>query len=228
MNKRIDFHTHHLRTTEIDDSFYCHGNTNFLIPKRQYFCLGIHPWFLLHKNQLKELENLLHSQINNPFFVGIGEIGLDKKRGSPMDEQLFFFEEQVKMACKYSISFLVIHIVKAYQEVYSVLIKYEFQGTILLHDFHGNQQTLEQFQKKFNVHISYNIHSFKRSNTLKIIQNSNSTIVLPESDENDPQSIDKVNEKLCNLLRLDLEDLKKNQAQVFKSLTKRANSFPIE
>lgn len=228
MNKRFDFHTHTSRTLNEDNSLYCHGDFDFYIPENQYFCLGIHPWFILDTKQLKKIENLVKKQSDNPFLIGIGEIGLDKRQGPLFAKQLLFFEEQVKMANKHSLAFIVIHIVKAYQEVFNILIKYNFKGTILLHDFHGNQKTLEQFQKNFKIYISYNIHSFKRKNTLEIITKAKTSIILPESDENDPKSIDYVNRKLCHLFRIDLENLKKIHASAFNNLITKENSFPIE
>lgn len=103
-----------------------------------WFCLGIHPWFLgEHKPcDLELLAELLESRPEG--CVGVGECGLDGLKGS-MDEQLPWFRHQVQLAARYDYP-LVIHSVKAHDQVHATLRAERWQGRALVHGFSGSYQ----------------------------------------------------------------------------------------
>ncbi len=103
-----------------------------------YYCLGIHPWYVEEHSQadLEALETRLaeHSEL----CVAIGECGLDRIRGD-FAVQRPWFEAQVGLAARYDYG-LVIHSVRAHDEVFSVLRRLNWSGRALIHGFSGSYQ----------------------------------------------------------------------------------------
>lgn len=106
------------------------------IDSRLSFCLGIHPWYVGEHTEA-DLEEL-HRLLSNPGdgCVGLGECGLDRLRGD-MAGQLPWFEHQVVMADELSLP-LVVHSVKAHDEVCAVLRARRPQVPVLIHGFAGS------------------------------------------------------------------------------------------
>lgn len=103
-----------------------------------YYCLGVHPWFVAeHSAQdLERLEQILSSRPEH--CVAVGECGLDRLRGD-MSAQYPWFEAQVELASKLGFP-LVIHSVKAHDEVHATLRRGNWSGRALLHGFSGSYQ----------------------------------------------------------------------------------------
>lgn len=103
-----------------------------------FYCLGIHPWYI-DEHSLADLE-LLRGQLGkaNEQCVGVGECGLDRLRGS-LHQQMPWFETQVRIAAEYQQT-LVIHSVKAHDEVVAVLKAAKWTGKALIHGFSGSYQ----------------------------------------------------------------------------------------
>jgi len=103
-----------------------------------YYCLGIHPWFVDEHSiaDLESLEQILGSRPER--CVGIGECGLDRLRGD-MSAQYPWFESQIELASKLGFP-LIIHSVKAHDEVHATLKRGSWGGRALLHGFSGSYQ----------------------------------------------------------------------------------------
>ena len=103
-----------------------------------FYCLGIHPWYI-DEHGPEDLQRLRdHLATANEQCVGVGECGLDRLRGS-LSEQMPWFEAQVKMAAEYQRT-LVIHSIKAHDEVVEVLKAANWTGKALVHGFSGSYQ----------------------------------------------------------------------------------------
>jgi len=103
-----------------------------------FYCLGIHPWYI-DEHDPEDLQRLLdHLATASERCVGVGECGLDRLRGS-LSEQMPWFEAQVSIAAEYQRA-LVIHSVKAHDEVVEVLKAASWAGKALVHGFSGSYQ----------------------------------------------------------------------------------------
>lgn len=103
-----------------------------------FYCLGIHPWFIAEHDE-RSLEALEQALAGLPArCVGVGECGLDRLRGT-LDEQFPWFEAQVDIASRQRMP-LVIHSVRANDEVASVLRRRQFSQGALIHGFSGSEQ----------------------------------------------------------------------------------------
>lgn len=103
-----------------------------------YYCLGIHPWYIdEHSGEdLKTLEKAVRAR--PPRCVAIGECGLDRLHGS-MSDQYPWFEAQIELASELGFP-LVIHSVRAHDEVHATLRRMNWNGRALLHGFSGSYQ----------------------------------------------------------------------------------------
>ncbi|WP_417566052.1 TatD family hydrolase [Marinobacter sp.] len=107
-----------------------------------FYCLGIHPWYVDEHSEedLAALEQLLKSKPER--CVAIGECGLDRLKGS-LEAQRPWFEAQVTLATELNMP-LVIHSVKAHDEVHHLLNGKQWSGQALIHGFSGSYQQAEK------------------------------------------------------------------------------------
>lgn len=106
--------------------------------KGLWCCLGIHPWFVDEHSEgdLETLEQLLSERSSG--CIGVGECGLDALRGS-LSAQLPWFHAQIGIAARQNLP-LVIHSVKAHDQVHGALRAEHWQGRALVHGFAGSYQ----------------------------------------------------------------------------------------
>lgn len=99
-----------------------------------YCSYGIHPYYIDdYEKQLNELkEKLIRKQV-----VAIGECGLDKSVKTSMDAQIFVFKSQALMAEKHKLP-LIIHCVKAWNELLAVRKELKAEAKWVIHGFRGN------------------------------------------------------------------------------------------
>jgi TatD DNase family protein len=109
------------------------------------FSLGLHPWFLTKENfdfDFNEITQL----IDNQQVVMIGECGLDKLKGADLAFQSDAFAAQTRLAESYGKP-VVIHCVKAYNEL--ILLKKKLKPKVpwVVHGFNQNEQILKELLK---------------------------------------------------------------------------------
>ncbi|MGO1595245.1 MAG: TatD family hydrolase [Sphingobacterium sp.] len=131
----INIHTHH--PTESDDGSF--SIQNFIISKDDHLrtpcSVGIHPWYIETngKQQLDVLEDYLRQYD----ILAVGECGLDKVTNTPWDQQAFIFEEQIQLANKFNKP-IIVHCVRAFSEVCSLLKRNQTRVPILFHGYAKN------------------------------------------------------------------------------------------
>ena len=108
-----------------------------------WYCLGIHPWYISEHGaeDLSALETALEKRAFG--CLGVGECGLDALQGS-IDEQKPWFAAQVQIAIQLDLP-LVVHSVKAHDQVAALLRSERWQGRALIHGFSGSYQQACRF-----------------------------------------------------------------------------------
>jgi len=110
------------------------------------YTAGIHPWFLdadVHDRQLTYVSELAAGgQI-----VAVGEAGFDKLKGPDADLQKRAFYEQAAISEKYNLP-VVIHCVKAWDELLSAHHELNPSMPWMVHGFRGNPQLATQLLKR--------------------------------------------------------------------------------
>lgn len=111
------------------------------------YALGIHPLFV--EQSVNADLDTLDVYIQAHHAIAIGEIGLDyfihkpQLNPKPIEKQVFFFCEQLKIAQRYNLPVLL-HVRNAVDDVLKYLRRYPVVGGIA-HAFNGSQQQAEQF-----------------------------------------------------------------------------------
>lgn len=110
------------------------------------YSIGIHPWRLTERNAGQQLQ-YLQDRLATGEFVAVGEAGLDKLAAAPMELQISVFGEQIKLSEKYKLP-LIIHCVKAMDELLALKKEYQPQQAWIWHGFRGKPEQAEQLLKK--------------------------------------------------------------------------------
>lgn len=107
---------------------------------------GIHPWYIYNvREQMEELRRRLSA----PETVAIGEAGLDKLAESPMDIQKEVFLAQAFLA-EETRKPLIIHCVKAWQELIACRKEVRPDMPWVIHGFRGNGELAAQL-----IHLGF-------------------------------------------------------------------------
>lgn len=105
-----------------------------------FYSVGIHPWDTpAQPGVLDELERIASADSR---VVAVGECGLDKLRGAPLDEQERVFEAQIAIASRLGLP-LIIHCVRALDRLLNLRRRYP-SGQWILHGFRGGEATARQ------------------------------------------------------------------------------------
>ena len=130
MKKFVNFHTHNLAPREDLIQVYIPSlEENHVDEKANYFCFGVHPWDIF-KIKDEQIKTLIKYHCQNPRFLALGEIGLDKFKPSDFKRQQTIFKNQIEIARELNIKKIVLHCVRAYQECYEILKETNFKISI--------------------------------------------------------------------------------------------------
>jgi TatD DNase family protein len=127
----------------------------------QYFTIGIHPCYPAKFDAFYEMISKL---LENPFFIGIGEIGFDNSALLSHSEQYELFEKQAELAFNINKP-CIVHLVGLNEFFYKFLKTKSQKPQFLIHGFNKHIQVLEQFLIQ-NLFVSINHQLMKRDNFL--------------------------------------------------------------
>jgi TatD DNase family protein len=216
--KYFDFHTH----TYPDDSEDITAIISCVAPDPLNKCregtllsYGIHPWYINGQNedqliaQVKEAGH--YSKV-----VAIGEVGLDKVKGPAMGIQTKLFCRQIEISEMVKKP-LIIHSVKANNEILALRKNWSPQQTWIIHGFAGSKQEMEQFVEagfylSFGPKILYPGH--KVAEALNEIPEDR---LLLETDHTN-KSILRVYDKAAEIRGVTIEKIAETVEKNFKSL----------
>ena len=110
------------------------------------YTLGIHPLYTdrAKEEDLKTLDQAVTEALDDPHFVGIGEIGLDYfVPDLDPHRQAFFFDAQLDLAQKKNLP-VILHVRRSQDMILKALRQRSLSGGIA-HAFNGSHQQAEQF-----------------------------------------------------------------------------------
>ncbi len=110
------------------------------------YTFGIHPWFLSEENQ-KDHIAAVGMTAGDKNIIAIGEAGFDKLRGPSSDLQRRVFEAQVEISEAHKKP-LIIHCVRAWDEILSEHKKIRPGMPWMIHGFRGKIQMAQQLISK--------------------------------------------------------------------------------
>jgi len=221
----IDVHTHINRfereTVTVQNIFPGEGFAAF--SGRNFYSVGLHPWHIKSPEENNDWLLQVEDAVEFDHVIFIGECGLDKKVENDFSEQLRVFEAQAFMSEEVKKP-LIIHCVKAYNEVIEMYKKMHPEMPWIMHGYNGSLELTKQLADK-NFLFSFGENLFKEN--AKAID---SFKYLPldriffETDEFDGD-VDKMYEKGAELKELPVEKLKE---AVWKNFNRIENvSFSV-
>ena len=156
----IDCHTHSRNADSNQRSMVCCSpDDNF--EKYPAFSLAIHPWDVDEgwKDKLlilKQRIDALKASDSISRLKAIGETGIDKLRGGTMEQQIACFEAHLRLA-KSLQKPVIIHCVKAYEQVLDVLARCKFSQPTIFHGFRGKPELAHRLLSK-GFYLSFGQH----------------------------------------------------------------------
>lgn len=149
----LDIHTHHLPDSPAKAVLNCYPQT-FAPAAGGCYSVGIHPWHLTEADEAlwQRLETALH----HPQVLAVGEAGLDKAIATPMPLQQEAFERQARLAEEVGKP-LIIHLVKAVDELLSLRQRLRPAVPWIVHGFRGKPQQAAQLLRH-GLYLSYGEH----------------------------------------------------------------------
>ena len=195
-----------------------------LYPDRFQTCFGLHPWYIKSSefDLARDIESLKLWADQADF---IGEVGLDFFGDESIlkkDMQLNVFEQQLELNTTKP---FVLHIVQAHGKALDILKNYSIKGFV--HSFSGSIEVAEKYLSH-NILLSFgpNILNENFKNARETLAKLPLEAILIESDtpsnaidENNPlDKLQKVYEEAAKIKEIDVEDLKQQVIQNFKSL----------
>jgi TatD DNase family protein len=151
----IDIHTHQATPSEgvfIIENLMSHEGRLPQDNSGVAYCYGIHPWFLNENNFDEQLQNVLDVSQSFSLFA-IGEAGFDKIRGPSIELQKGAFEKQIVISEELKKP-LIIHCVRAWEELLESHKKHRAKMPWLIHGFRGNVKLADQLLAK-GMYLSF-------------------------------------------------------------------------
>jgi TatD DNase family protein len=208
----IDIHTHKNYSAEnvfsIENKYP--NSVDFSLP----FSIGIHPWFINKNNIEKELF-VVEEKLQHKNCFAIGECGLDKKIETDLQLQKIVFIKQIQLSEKYKKP-LIIHCVKAHQDIIEIKKKLKPKQIWILHGFNKNMQVAEGLLKN-GIILSFGTAIIKSEKLQEVVSKVDISSILLETDDVDID-IKEVYQKLSELKKITVEELQQKIKQNFINL----------
>ena len=168
------------------------------------YSYGIHPWFLNEENH-KQLINSVENTVIQPEIIAIGEAGFDRLRGPSPELQRTAFEEQIIISEKISKP-VVIHCVRAWDELLAVYKKIKPKMPWLIHGFRGNVELASQLLTK-GFYLSFWFDFILRPESKELLKQLPADRIFLETDGADVD-IKSIYNKVATDLDLSVDELK--------------------
>jgi TatD DNase family protein len=214
----IDIHTHKLKpennTISVKNLFP--GQELPYFRGRNFYSVGLHPWYIKSVEENNDQLFLMEDVLEFDHVIFVGECGIEFNSGTDFSEQIRVFEAQAFMAEEYKKP-LIIHCVKAYNEIIRIHNNLHPQMPWILHGYNGNLTTTKQLNSK-NMLFSFGEILFnsasKAIESLKFLKIDR---IFFESDES-KNGINKIYEQGAFIKNMNTEDLKKMVWENFNRL----------
>ena len=168
------------------------------------YTYGIHPWFLNEENH-KQLINSVENTVIQPEIIAIGEAGFDRLRGPSPELQRTAFEEQIIISEKI-LKPVVIHCVRAWDELLAVYKKIKPKMPWLIHGFRGNVELASQLLTK-GFYLSFWFDFILRPESKELLKQLPADRIFLETDGADVD-IKSIYNKVATDLDLSVDELK--------------------
>ena len=178
----IDIHTHGGKPSEgifFIETLMAHEERTPGDCPEQACTYGIHPWYLDIYNYDK-LINRVNASAAFPNLIAFGEAGFDKIRGPSMELQRRAFETQIAIS-EENKKPVIIHCVRAWDEMFAARKKFRPEMPWLIHGFRGNAESAKQLLSK-GIYLSFWFDFIIRSESTRLIRDLPTDRIFLETD----------------------------------------------
>lgn len=203
----IDIHVHDGKPSPgifILESLMAHENNTPEKLEGVSYTYGIHPWFLNDENH-QQLLLSVKKTVSHPEVIAVGEAGFDRLRGPSAELQREVFEEQVLISEEIQKP-LVIHCVRAWDELMGAKKKLKPAMPWLIHGFRGNAEFADQLLSK-GMYLSIWYEFALRPESGNLLRSIPADRLFLETDGADVD-IRSIYQKVAADRNQDVEDLK--------------------
>ena len=204
----IDIHTHpdRIETETIIVQNIYPGDGFAAFYGRNFYSVGLHPWHLKTSEENNESLRLVEEALDFDHVCFVGECGLDKKIDIDFEEQKRVFKAHIFIAEEFKRP-LIIHCVKAYNEVLEMHKKTHPEMPWILHGYRENVEMTQQLGKR-GIMFSFGKSLFdEKSKSIESLKCLPMEKIFFETDEYD-KDVEKVYEKAATLKNVSLDILK--------------------
>ena len=142
-----------------------------------FISVSLHPWYLTEENIQSQIDWLVQTIQSDSRVVALGEAGLDKVCDTPSSLQIQAFRKAIELSETYHLP-LVIHSVKATEELFALHKKYHPAQAWIIHGFRGKKELATDL-------IRHGFYLFRKKIPGKSIVHRPADRLLLESDEAD-------------------------------------------
>jgi len=125
------------------------------IPASGLYSAGLHPWYLSKETVDENLELLNYALLKNNV-LAVGECGLDTVCDTDYALQQQCFRQQVQFANQHQKP-LIIHCVKAFDDVLRILKEEQAAVPVIFHGYHKSKELAQQLVK-IGYYLSFGKH----------------------------------------------------------------------
>lgn len=212
----IDIHTHSEQKNRPDVVFLKNiriHDAKYPVDNEGLFSAGIHPWDTIYPLPDPAIPASL---ISSPGLIAIGECGLDRLRGADLAVQTHVFRQHALLAETHSKP-LIIHCVRAWQEILELKSEMRPQVPWIIHGFRGKPELAAQltghgFYLSFGEHV-LSLHSTAGA-SLKTIPIDR---LFLETDASQ-HTIEEIYRAAAEIKNISLTELQKGLAQNFEKV----------
>jgi TatD DNase family protein len=212
----IDIHVHDGMPSEgifILETLMAHEGNSPEDVKGVSYTYGIHPWFLNEWNSHELILSVQRFAVL-PQVIALGEAGFDKLRGPSIELQRRIFEEQIILSENIRKP-VIIHCVRAWDELLSVQKKLRPKMPWLIHGFRGNIELAQQLLSK-GMYLSFWFEFVLRPESGKLLKNLPVDRIFLETDGAEVD-IREIYKKVATDLNLTVDTLKSLILKNFKT-----------
>ncbi len=208
----FDVHTHNFEpqknTTSIVNQYPKDPITG------SFFSVGIHPWYI-SEYELEHEFTLLMEKLNLKNCLAIGECGLDKLSETNYETQISVFKRHIELS-EQTKKPLIIHCVKAYNDIIRLKKQLKPQQTWILHGFNKSYQIAEDLLKN-EIYISLGSALIKNRKLQTIASEIDSSKILLETD-NSKESITNIYNTFATIKNENIELVTKQISKNFNKI----------
>jgi TatD DNase family protein len=181
------------------------------------FSIGMHPWFI-ERGQIEKDLLIIEEKLQNKNCFAIGECGLDKVTATDFELQKLVFKKQISLSESYQKP-VIIHCVKAFQEIIELKKEFKPKQIWILHGFHKNLQVAKSLLKN-GCMLSFGAAIIHHKKLQGVILEIPLTSILLETDMAAIE-ITAVYKKLAKIKNMEVAVLQEQLHQNFKNIFKK-------